>query len=91
MDCLYAKCTIYIRCVPCIGKPQSNLATQAPRQGSNQRSQRALRNTLHPQLICICSDCVMAELEKLGSKYKVALRIARDARFERLPCQHKGT
>ena len=24
----------------------------------------------------------MAELEKLGSKYKVALRIARDARFE---------
>jgi hypothetical protein len=33
----------------------------------------------------------MAELEKLGSKYKVALRIARDARFERLPCQHKGT
>ena len=37
------------------------------------------------------SDCVMAELEKLGSKYKVALRIARDSRFERLPCQHKGT
>ncbi len=33
----------------------------------------------------------MGELEKLGSKYKVALRIARDSRFERLPCQHKGT
>eukprot|EP00290_Baffinella_frigidus_P003850 CAMPEP_0180181578 /NCGR_PEP_ID=MMETSP0986-20121125/40196_1 /TAXON_ID=697907 /ORGANISM="non described non described, Strain CCMP2293" /LENGTH=200 /DNA_ID=CAMNT_0022134867 /DNA_START=133 /DNA_END=736 /DNA_ORIENTATION=+ len=36
MDCLFAKCTIYI------------------------------------------SDCVMAELEKLGQKYRVALRIAKD-------------
>jgi hypothetical protein len=42
-------------------------------------------------IFCTTSDCVMAELEKLGSKYKVALRIARDSRFERLPCQHKGT
>mmetsp|Transcript_24204 Transcript_24204/g.57692 ORF Transcript_24204/g.57692 Transcript_24204/m.57692 type:complete len:200 (-) Transcript_24204:119-718(-) len=49
MDCLFAKCTIYI------------------------------------------SDCVMAELEKLGQKYRVALRIAKDPRFERLPCTHKGT
>ncbi|KAG6434294.1 hypothetical protein SASPL_105918 [Salvia splendens] len=94
MDCLYAKCT------PCI------------------------------------TDCVMAELEKLGQKYRVALRhspdrveddlmgftpdwarrtgrwmkrvvevqlqglskwmmlcfeIAKDPRFERLPCIHKGT
>ena len=47
MDCLYAKCTIYI------------------------------------------TDCVMGELEKLGQKYRVALRIARDPRFERLPCTHK--
>ncbi|KAL2926205.1 rRNA-processing protein FCF1-like protein, partial [Bienertia sinuspersici] len=35
---------------------------------------------------CI-TDCVMAELEKLGQKY----RIAKDTRFERLPCTHKGT
>jgi len=48
MDCLFAKCTIYI------------------------------------------TDCVMAELEKLGQKYRVALRIAKDPRFERLPCTHKG-
>lgn len=41
MDCLFAKCTIYI------------------------------------------TDCVMAELEKLGQKYRVALRIAKDPRFER--------
>ncbi len=31
----------------------------------------------------------MGELEKLGQKYRVALRIARDPRFERLPCTHK--
>lgn len=39
---------------------------------------------------CI-TDCVMAELEKLGPKYHVALRIAKDSRFDRLPCMHKGT
>lgn len=61
---------------------------------------------------CI-SDCVLAELEKLGQKYRLALRyalffllsllpslifepvsinsVARDPRFERLPCSHKGT
>jgi len=39
---------------------------------------------------CI-TDCVMGELEKLGAKYRVALRIAKDERFERLPCDHKGT
>eukprot|EP00003_Mantamonas_plastica_P032640 TRINITY_DN897_c0_g1_i1.p1 TRINITY_DN897_c0_g1~~TRINITY_DN897_c0_g1_i1.p1 ORF type:complete len:109 (+),score=15.37 TRINITY_DN897_c0_g1_i1:537-863(+) len=39
---------------------------------------------------CI-TDCVMAELEKLGPKYRVALRTAKDERFMRLPCSHKGT
>ena len=39
---------------------------------------------------CI-TDCVMAELEKLGDKFRLALRIARDERFERLTCSHKGT
>ena len=33
----------------------------------------------------------MAEIEKLGHKHRVALRIAKDPRFERLPCTHKGT
>lgn len=32
----------------------------------------------------------MAELEKLGPKYRIALRIARDERWERLRCDHKG-
>lgn len=36
------------------------------------------------------TSCVMAELEKLGPKYRLALQIARDERFERLTCDHKG-
>lgn len=33
----------------------------------------------------------MGELEKLGQKYKLALKIIKDPRFERLKCLHKGT
>jgi Fcf1 len=29
-------------------------------------------------------------LEKLGGKYKIALRLAKDPRFERIPCNCKG-
>ncbi|KAL9603341.1 MAG: hypothetical protein Q9219_001203 [cf. Caloplaca sp. 3 TL-2023] len=39
----------------------------------------------------IITDCVMAELEKLGPTYRIALRIARDERWERLRCSHRGT
>lgn len=39
----------------------------------------------------IITSCVMAELEKLGSKYRLALRIARDERWQRIECDHKGT
>ena len=39
---------------------------------------------------CI-TDCVMAELEKLGTKYRVSLKVAKDPRIERLPCTHSGT
>ncbi|KAI9714526.1 MAG: hypothetical protein M1820_000487 [Bogoriella megaspora] len=38
----------------------------------------------------IITSCVMAELEKLGTKYRIALRIARDERWERLKCSHRG-
>ena len=47
-------------------------------------------NLVHVGVPCI-TDCVMAELEKMGEKYRIALRVARDPRFERLPCSHKGT
>jgi len=43
-----------------------------------------------PNFGCV-TDCVMGELQKLGSKYKVALKIAKDKRFVRLPCSHQGT
>ena len=36
------------------------------------------------------SECVIAELETLGIKYRLTLQTARDPRFERLPCVHKG-
>lgn len=37
------------------------------------------------------TDCVLGELEKLGPKYRLALRVAKDPRFERLACDHRGT
>lgn len=37
------------------------------------------------------TDCVFGELEKFGQKYRLALRVAKDPRFKRLTCLHKGT
>ncbi|XP_045480138.1 rRNA-processing protein FCF1 homolog [Harmonia axyridis] len=50
-----------------------------------------MMDCLYAKCIPYISDCVLAELEKLGSKYKVALKIIKDYRFERLACTHKGT
>lgn len=36
---------------------------------------------------CICT-CVLAELEKLGKKFRLALKISRDKRFAHLTCSH---
>lgn len=52
---------------------------------------QSMMDCLYAKCIPYISDCVMAEIEKLGPKFKVALRIAKDSRFERLPCMHKGT
>ena len=52
---------------------------------------QAMMDCLLAKCIPCISDCVMAELEKLGTKFRVALRLAKDPRFERLPCTHKGT
>lgn len=46
---------------------------------------------LYAKCIPYITDCVLGELEKLGPKYKIALRIIKDPRFERLPCNHRGT
>ncbi|UYV65611.1 FCF1 [Cordylochernes scorpioides] len=37
------------------------------------------------------TDCVVGELEKLGSKFRVALKTIQDPRIKRLRCDHKGT
>ena len=39
---------------------------------------------------CI-SDCVVAELEKMGHRFRLALKLTKDPRFRRLSCCHKGT
>lgn len=49
-----------------------------------------MMDLLYAKCIPIITSCVMAELEKLGPKYRIALRIARDERWQRLPCDHKG-
>ncbi|OSX61631.1 hypothetical protein POSPLADRAFT_1170233 [Postia placenta MAD-698-R-SB12] len=50
-----------------------------------------MMDCLYAKCIPCVTDCVMAELEKLGQRYRVALRVARDPRFERLSCTHTGT
>lgn len=52
---------------------------------------RGMMDALYAKCIPIITDCVMAELEKLGPKYRIALRLARDPRIQRLTCLHKGT
>ncbi|TPX46047.1 hypothetical protein SeLEV6574_g03465 [Synchytrium endobioticum] len=52
---------------------------------------KGMMDCLFAKVTVCMTDCVLAELEKLGPKYRLALRIARDPRFERLPCTHKGT
>jgi U3 small nucleolar RNA-associated protein 24 len=52
---------------------------------------KSMMDCLLAKCIPCVTDCVMAELEKLGSKYRLALRLAKDPRIERLPCTHTGT
>ncbi len=52
---------------------------------------KSMMDCLLAKCIPCITDCVMAELEKLGTKYRLALRLAKDPRFERLPCNHAGT
>ncbi|KAI9164603.1 rRNA-processing protein fcf1 [Blastocladiella emersonii ATCC 22665] len=52
---------------------------------------KAMMDCLMAKVIVCVPECVIAEIEKLGVKYRLALKTARDPRFERLPCSHKGT
>ncbi|GBG27273.1 rRNA-processing protein FCF1-like [Hondaea fermentalgiana] len=46
---------------------------------------KSMMDCLYAKCIPVILDSVMAELEKLGEKYRVALRLAKDPRFLRMP------
>ncbi|BEI86841.1 hypothetical protein CcaverHIS002_0701870 [Cutaneotrichosporon cavernicola] len=52
---------------------------------------QGMMDCLMAKCIPTITDCVLAELEKLGPKYRLALKIAKDPRFDRLHCDHSGT
>jgi U3 small nucleolar RNA-associated protein 24 len=52
---------------------------------------KSMMDCLLAKVVPCITDCVIAELEKLGHKYRLALRIAKDPRMRRLTCCHKGT
>uniref|UniRef100_A0A1Q3F981 rRNA-processing protein FCF1 homolog n=1 Tax=Culex tarsalis TaxID=7177 RepID=A0A1Q3F981_CULTA len=52
---------------------------------------KTMMDCLYAKCIPYVTDCVVGELEKLGPKYKLALRIIKDSRFERIKCLHRGT
>ncbi len=51
---------------------------------------RSMMDCLLAKCTPCVTDCVMGELEKLGTKYRLALSLAKDPRFERVPCNCKG-
>ncbi|CAI5459892.1 unnamed protein product [Closterium sp. Yama58-4] len=53
--------------------------------------EKAMMDCLYAKCTPCITDCVLAELEKLGQMYRVALRIAKSPSFLRLPCSHAGT
>ncbi|GFT24910.1 rRNA-processing protein FCF1 homolog [Nephila pilipes] len=51
----------------------------------------SMMDCLYGKCIPYITDCVLGELEKLGKKFRLALKIVKDPRFVRLHCLHKGT
>ena len=52
---------------------------------------QSMMTCLLAKCIPVITDCVMAELEKFGTKYRLALRVVKDPRFKRFICDHEGT
>ena len=52
---------------------------------------KSLMDVLLAKCIPCVTDCVIAELEKMGHRYRLALKLTKDPRFKRLLCSHKGT
>ncbi|PLB35912.1 Fcf1-domain-containing protein [Aspergillus candidus] len=51
----------------------------------------SMMDLLYAKCIPTFTDCTIAELEKLGDKFRLALRMAKDPRWERVRCSHSGT
>ena len=51
---------------------------------------QGLMDCLYAKTIVYATDCVLAELEKVR-KFKIALKVLKDPRVQRLKCEHKGT
>ncbi|VDP94170.1 unnamed protein product [Echinostoma caproni] len=52
---------------------------------------RSIMDCLLAKCFLYVTDCVMGEIEKMPERYRVALKILRDDRIQRLTCQHRGT
>jgi len=52
---------------------------------------KASMDCLLGKCIPVITDCVIAELEKLGHKYRLALKLSKDPRFEKEKCSHSGS
>lgn len=52
---------------------------------------QSMMDCLLAKCIPCVTECVIAELEKMGVKYRLALKLMKDPRFQKLKCQHKGT
>jgi len=52
---------------------------------------RSMMDCLYAKCIPYITDCVLAELEKMGTKFRIPLKVIKDNRFQRLSCFHKGT
>ncbi|VDP31545.1 unnamed protein product [Soboliphyme baturini] len=52
---------------------------------------KSMMDCLYAKCIPYITDCVLGELEKLGPKYRLALKVTKDPRFQRLVCLHDGT
>jgi len=51
---------------------------------------KGMMDCLYAKCIPYITDCVRGELERLGEKYRLALKVIKDPRVETLPCMHKG-
>ena len=52
---------------------------------------KGFMDALAAKAIPYVTECVVGELEKMGRRFRVALKMIADSRFKRLSCLHKGT